>query len=205
MSDREDDGRSGVGGGDGPAPPGGVPERPAGAGAGSGDGGCDWSEVYRTTFPELVRYLHRKLRDEERAHELAQEAFMRALDHAPDDPRGWIFTVAGNLARDEVRKVIRRRKHLTLIKAETTAADPGPDPLQQVERRERTERARRALEALGERDREVLLLWDSGLGYGEIAQRMGLAQGAVGTTLARARRRLNAAFESSEENDVARG
>jgi RNA polymerase sigma factor (sigma-70 family) len=175
----------------------------------------DWAHLYRTTFPELVRYLHRKVWDADRAHELAQEAFLRVLDTAPEDPRGWLFTVAGNLARDEVRKVVRRRKHLTLIQAESSPRDPGPDPLQEVEARERMERARSALEALGERDREVLLLWDAGLSYGEIAERAGLSRGAVGTTLARARQRLTAAFRSfegsgreygeREEDDVARG
>jgi DNA-directed RNA polymerase specialized sigma24 family protein len=36
----------------------------------------------------------------------------------------------------------------------------------------------------------VLLLWDAGLSYPEIAAHTGLAVGAVGTTLARARKRL---------------
>jgi RNA polymerase sigma factor (sigma-70 family) len=64
---------------------------------------------------------------------------------------------------------------------------------------------RRALEGLGERDREVLLLWDAGLDYREIAERAGLSPGAVGTTLARARKRLVAAYENEEGDHVARG
>ncbi len=51
----------------------------------------------------------------------------------------------------------------------------------------------------------MLLLWDAGLSYAEIAERTGLAPGAMGTTLARARQRLNRAFESPEEIHVARG
>jgi RNA polymerase sigma factor (sigma-70 family) len=47
-----------------------------------------------------------------------------------------------------------------------------------------------ALSTLTSRDREILLLWDAGLSYPEIAAQTGLAVGAVGTTLARARRRL---------------
>lgn len=55
-------------------------------------------------------------------------------------------------------------------------------------------------------DREALLLWDAGLSYREIADRMGLAPGAVGTTLARARKRLVEAYgERKEEEDAARG
>ncbi len=165
----------------------------------------DWSEVYRATFPEVVRYIYRKLWDRERAHELAQDAFVHALDHDPDDARAWLFTIAGNLVRDEVRKTTRRGRHLTLIKGESEATDPRPDPLEEMERRERSEGARNALESLSERDQEVLLLWDAGLSYGEIAERTNLAPGGMGTTLARARQRLNRAFDSSEGTHVARG
>jgi len=165
----------------------------------------DWARVYEATYPDLVRYLDRMTGDPERARDLAQEAFVRGLDHDPDDPRAWIFTVAGNLARDELRKGVRRRRHLTLIRSEADAADPAPEPLDRMEARERTDRARDALATLAERDRDVLLLRTAGFGYAEIATRTGLAPGAVGTTLARARKRLGAAFRSSEENDVARG
>jgi len=58
---------------------------------------------------------------------------------------------------------------------------------------------------LSERDREVLLLWQAGLSYGEIAQQTGLSVGAIGTTLARARKRLVEAYNSMEHDDVARG
>jgi DNA-directed RNA polymerase specialized sigma24 family protein len=37
-----------------------------------------WTDVYRATYPDLVRYLHRKVWDEDRARDLAQEAFARA-------------------------------------------------------------------------------------------------------------------------------
>ena len=66
-------------------------------------------------------------------------------------------------------------------------------------------RARRALEALGEKDREAILLWEGGLSYPEIARQTGLAVGSVGTTLARARRRLAEAYRKEEQGDVARG
>lgn len=168
----------------------------------------DWSEVYRTTFEDLVRFLYRKVWDPDRARDLAQETFVRVLDHEGDEvrnPRAWVFAVAANLARDEARTVIRRRKHLSLLKNETEAADPAPQPDDAAVRREEAEAARRALEQLSERDREVLLLWDGGLSYPEIAEQTGLALGAIGTTLSRARKRLVAAYESREEDHVARG
>lgn len=163
----------------------------------------DWAAVYRATFEDLVRFLHRKVWDADRAHDLAQEAFVRALDHEPDNPRAWLFTVAGNLARDEARAAIRQRRHLTLVKSEAAARGPAPDPAEEFEREQRMQQVRQALAQLGERDRDVLLLWDAGLNYAEIAAETGLARGAIGTTLARARRRLAEAYDALEGRDVA--
>src|SRR6266576_2960327 len=118
----------------------------------------------------VVRYLYRKVWDAERAEDLAQEAFARALVHKPENARGWLFIVAANMARDDARRAARERRHLS------------------------------------PRDREALLLWDSGLSYEEIAAQTGLARGAIGTTLSRARRRLAQAFEAGKSGEhVARG
>lgn len=164
----------------------------------------DWNDLYRSTFPDLVRFLHRKVWDAERAKDLAQEAFVRALQHEPDRPRAWLFQVAANLARDEARMVIRRKKHLVLLKSDTEAADrTAPDPSAELTDRERWVGVREALESLSEKDREVLLLWDAGQSYKEIARLTGLAVGAVGTTLARARRRLADTYGAREQGDVA--
>lgn len=166
----------------------------------------DWTEVYGTTFPDLVRFLHRKVWDPDRARDLAQEAFVRALRHKPRNPRAWLFQVASNLARDEARTVVRRKRHLALLKSEEERRQEEVlDPGTEVDRERRWARVREALDSLGDRDREVLLLWDAGVGYPEIAKQTRLAVGAVGTTLARARRRLAEAYRAKEESDVARG
>lgn len=166
----------------------------------------DWEHVYRECWGDLVGYLHHKVWDEERARDLAQEAFVRALDSDPDNPRSWLFTIAANLARDEARGAARRRRHLTLLRSETPAAADPPNVVDDLERTRRAERVRRALEELAERDREVLLLHQAGLDYTEIAARSGLARGSIGTTLSRARRRLLDAYRELEEGpDAARG
>lgn len=165
----------------------------------------DWNDLYRTTFPELVRFLHRKVWDAERARDLAQEAFVRALQHEPKRPRAWLFQVAANLARDEARTVIRRKKHLVLLKSEAELQEASiKDPASELAEQERWTAVREALESLSEKDREALLLWDAGQSYTEIARQLDLAVGAVGTTLARARRRLADAYGKREKADVAR-
>lgn len=167
--------------------------------------GIDWNDLYRTTFEDLVRFLHRKVWDAERARDLAQEAFVRALQHEPRKPRAWLFQVAANLARDEARTVIRRKKHLVLLKSEAEVQEEGiQDPQSKLLEQEKWALVREALDSLSEKDREALLLWDAGQSYTEIANELGLAVGAVGTTLSRARKRLAEAYREKEEADVAR-
>jgi len=47
----------------------------------------DLAEVFRSTYQSLVRFLYRKVWDPDRAEDLAQEAFARALVHRPTNPR----------------------------------------------------------------------------------------------------------------------
>lgn len=166
----------------------------------------DWAAVYRETYPELVRYLLWSVRDEDKARDMAQEAFARVLDRDPDNARALVFTVASNLAKDEARTVVRRKRHLALLKVETdVTAEAQASPAEQTARNEQVERLRKALETLSERDREVLLLWDAGLSYVEISAQTGLAKGALGTTIARAKKKLVEAHEALEANDEALG
>lgn len=164
----------------------------------------DWAAVYRQTYQDLVRFLHRLVWDADQAQDLAQETFARALGETPDNPRAWLFRVATNLARDEARMHARRKRHLVLIKGEAKARQEGAaDPLEAAVRHERQAAVRTALASLSERDRTALLLWDAGLDYHEIATETGLSPGAVGTTLARARRRLVDAYEGLETRHAA--
>lgn len=161
--------------------------------------GDELEELYRTTYTTVVRFLYRKVWDADRAHDLAQEVFIRAMNHRPEKPRAWLFAVAANLARDEARAAVRRKRHLVLLKDDPITQPSMPQAADEaVEDDERRAKVDGALAALTKRDREVLLLWDAGMSYPEIAAQTGLAVGAVGTTLARARKRLVDAYDRME-------
>ncbi len=162
----------------------------------------DTDRLFREYHAPLVRYLTRRLGDRDWAEEVAQETFLRAL-RQPDlsNERAWLFTVATNLVRDAARQESRRRRHLELLRAEE-AGRMVESPDSAMVRAEERAQARRALEQLPERDREALLMREEGLNYEEIAEALGLSVGSVGTTLARARRRLVEMFEESDSRTV---
>jgi len=155
------------------------------------------TELYHQYHGSLVRMLTRRTGDRDRAEDLAQETFARAVATPPDNPRPWLFAVALNLVREDGRKAVRQGRRLQLLKAETDQAAPPADV--EYERRQNVADVRTALATLADRDREALLLKAEGFNYQEIADTLGLAKGAVGTTLARARRRLVEAYRKTEE------
>lgn len=154
---------------------------------------ADLTELFEQYYGSLVRMLYRRTGDRDRAEDLAQETFARAVAAPPDNPRPWLFAVALNLVREDGRRALRQGRRLELLRGD----DPSPQgPAEDFDRNERSAAVRAALATLSERDREALLLKAEGFNYEEIASTLGLSKGAIGTTLARARRRLVEAYRS---------
>ncbi len=153
-------------------------------------------QLFAEYHQSLLRMLYRRTGDRDRSEDIASEVFARALAAPPDKPRPWLFAVALNLVRDDGRRSVRQGRRLQLLKAEQAGAAPAPD--QELERKEKSIRVERALRTLRDIDREVLLLKAEGFDYDEIAATTGLAKGAIGTTIARARRRLVEAYRAEE-------
>lgn len=161
----------------------------------------DLDSLFRTYHQPLVRYLTRRLGDRDWAEEVAQETFLRAARQKEiTNERSWLFAVATNLVRDEARKDARRKRHLELLVHEERERQDTVPQVVAMESAETAAFARRALEALTERDREALLMREEGLDYNEIAAALDLSVASVGTTLARARKRLVEAFEAQQRS-----
>ena len=154
------------------------------------------TKLFAEYHAPLIRFLTRRLGDQDWAEEVAQETFVRALkQESIASERSWLFAVASNLVRDETRRDMRRRHRLELLHEQSKAdAIVEPEPTS-MERAHEQAIARQALDALGSRDRDALLMREEGLSYEEIASALDLSLGSVGTTLSRARRRLMEAYE----------
>ena len=151
-------------------------------------------ELFAQFHQPLVRMLYRRTGDQDRAEDLAAEVFARALAAPPDNPRPWLFAVALNLVRDDGRRAVRQGRRLQLLKGESATSAGPPD--EDFERNEKTKAVQAALTELRDLDRDVLLLKAEGFDYDEIAAATGLAKGAIGTTICRARKRLVEAYRA---------
>jgi RNA polymerase sigma-70 factor (ECF subfamily) len=144
--------------------------------------------LFDEQFPSLFRYLDRLSGDPDLAADLAQEAFVRLHERGalPDEPRPWLAAVASNLFRDERRRAGRRARILELHPADATPAAPAtPADVTLVADEERAG-VRAALQALPERERQMLLLRHEGFSYREVAHAVGVRETSVGVMLGRA-------------------
>lgn len=162
----------------------------------------DFQAVYRDLFPSLARYVYRFTGDTDAAADIAQEAFLRLLEHdlPRDEIRPWIFVVATNLARDGVRKKDRRRR---LLMGNPDPWDRQGSPQEELEKSERIGHIRRALDQLPDRDRQMLLMREEGFSYAEIAEAVGVRPTSVGALMARALKKFSAAYVAPGEANAA--
>ena len=167
-----------------------------------------FAAVFDRYYVELHGFVARRL-GHGRADDLASETFLIAFDRrrrydvAYPDARPWLYGIASNLIARHRRAELRQLRALARADRREVVVDDRVDG--RLDAQAQRGRLAAALLEIADRDREVLLLWDAGLSYAEIAEQTGLALGAIGTTLARARRRLVEAYATLEEKHVARG
>ena len=144
----------------------------------------------------VLAFLYRSLGSRDDAADLAQETFLRLYRAAPSfTARGrfapFLFRIAGNLARNEIRRrSVRRFFSLggedapdAVSRVEAPAAD-RPDRV--LQRAEQAARVQRALLSLPERQRvAVVLKRFEGFTQKEIAEAMDVSESAVEALLAR--------------------
>jgi RNA polymerase sigma-70 factor (ECF subfamily) len=145
----------------------------------------------------LLRYLDRMLRDRGAAEELVQEVFLRvhrARERYEPEARfsTWLYRIATNLARNELRRPRRRAPHRSADaedEPELAGAPARPEAL--VDARRLGARVERELGELPEKQRAALWLTAvEGLAYGEAAEALEVSEPALKALVHRARSTL---------------
>jgi RNA polymerase sigma factor (sigma-70 family) len=108
--------------------------------------------------------------------------------------RTFLFRIATNRA---IAYLARRRDHCVDEEA-VEIHDPAPDPEAGLVEEQRRERLRRAIRRLPIVYRQAITLSLEGLGYGEIAEVLGISESNVGARLTRARQILREALERGQ-------
>ncbi|HSA55061.1 MAG TPA: sigma-70 family RNA polymerase sigma factor [Gemmatimonadaceae bacterium] len=174
-------------------------------------------------FRELIRryerpvfsLIFRMVRDRETAEDLAQDTFIKVLNHI-DKYRpefrlsSWLFKIANNVAIDHLRKrqvetvSIDGSPHAaTAAEIESTSFEVvarQENALEELEARELGSAIEQAIAALRPEYRSCILLRHvEGRSYEEIAATLDLPLGTVKTYIHRARHQLREALEAERE------
>ncbi len=154
---------------------------------------CPVARLFERHNGEIFGYLNRLVGDRELAQDLTQESFLqahRARGRLPEvlNQRAWLYRIATNLALNALKRR-SRFAWLPWLSVDRSACDSTD----QVGERSAVEAA---LAALQPSYRAPLLLYcHYGLSIGEVAQALGINEGAARPRIYRAREMFRKAYE----------
>ena len=152
---------------------------------------------YRTRIMNLVcRFIN----DRDRAEEISQEVFLRVFRNRERYRKSgkfstWIFTIAVNLTKNEIRSRVRHKGTFSLDAMEEDSSGQGmtfpdskPLPDEDLTAHEIGQKVAEALRKIPARYREAVVLRDvEGLSYEEVGQILKIPGGTVRSRINRAR------------------
>ena len=146
-------------------------------------------ELFKSVYPRLAGWVRRLVDDDDTAHEIASEAFVRLLSRwtSVDSPQSYLYMIATNLIRDHWRKTERERRAMRSVTA-GAGSDPVAYPVQDVD-------VRNLIASLPPRLRDPFLLhYYAGFGIREVASLLRRPEGTIKADLFAARARLKTAL-----------
>ena len=146
-------------------------------------------ELFKGVYPKLAGWVRRLVDDDDTAHEIASEAFVRLLSRwtRVDSPQSYLYMIATNLVRDHWRKTERERRAIRRVTAGVTQ-DPVAYPVQDVD-------VRNLIASLPPRLRDPFLLhYYGGFAIREVATLLRRPEGTIKADLFAARARLKTAL-----------
>jgi len=168
-----------------------------------------FDQLFRRWAGPMLRYLVRMVRDAGTAEDLLQETFLRvfrAQERYQPEARfsTWLYTIATNLALNELRRPRRRAPHRSADEGESDEVhlvlegnEPRADDV--IHARRASAELERELAALPERQRAALMLSAvEGLSYAEVAVSLETTEKSVKALVHRARAALAAKFKGRE-------
>ncbi|MBD3414756.1 MAG: sigma-70 family RNA polymerase sigma factor [Candidatus Aminicenantes bacterium] len=153
-----------------------------------------FEEIMRKYKNKIINFLYNLTGDYEKAVEISQETFLRvyfkAHKYKPIAPlSSWIFTIASNLAKTELKKMNKQR-YIPLENV-FNRHQQGLSETQDMEKKEMTKIIKKALSTLHRRYRIPLVLKDmEGFSQEEIADILKKPVGTIKAQISRGRKYL---------------
>ena len=146
-------------------------------------------ELFKGVYPKLAGWVRRLVDDDDTAHEIASEAFVRLLSRwtRVDSPQSYLYMIATNLIRDHWRKTERERRAIRSVTA-AAAFEEVAYPVQDVD-------VRSLIASLPPRLRDPFLLhYYAGFPIRDVATLLHRPEGTIKADLFAARAKLKTAL-----------
>ncbi|HWV24016.1 MAG TPA: sigma-70 family RNA polymerase sigma factor [Thermomicrobiales bacterium] len=150
----------------------------------------DFAPLYQRYATQIYRYCYRHVGNAEVANDLTAQIFVRAIERLHQFRprpgatfRSWLFAIARNLVADSWR---RSRPTRPIDDHESALSDPDPGPEEIAVHRAELDELLAILHELPERQQSIIQLRLAGLTTNEIADVLGVTQGAVKSAQTRA-------------------
>ena len=165
-----------------------------------GTAGININSLYRTHWLHVLRFVKRYVRNQEDAEDVAQNTFMEALRCAESfsgmsKPSTWLFGIALNLARNQVRRNCADRFEDFDEDLVEAIADDNSDPAYLIELREVAAKVQVMLAQLAPTIRDTFeSVLEGESTYEEAAVEMHVPIGTVRSRVSRVRASIRAEF-----------
>lgn len=149
-----------------------------------------FTKLYQEHHAWLVRWLSHKTWERDAAQDLAQDTFIKLLNHNIQqepltNPRAWLAKIAGNLAIDRARRQILERNYLELLANIPELEHPSAE--HQFELIELLNRVDVLLDGLRSIEKKAFLMSRlDGMTYREIAAALHISNASVEKYMAKA-------------------
>lgn len=160
--------------------------------------------LYREHYKEIRNYVHKKI-DIKDAEDVTQECFKRAFEHFLSKENNvkheiqWLYGIARHCISDYyAKKNALDTQVVSLENVQSQGIEPYfalEDVENEVECREKLRQTTGAIEALSPRKREVMELLMQGYTEQEIAQKLGLSDGAIRAYVTHARKAIKGTIQ----------
>ncbi len=169
-----------------------------------------FAELYRRTYPTVLKFALYRLGKRPLAEDIAQETFVRALRRIDrfawngTDVAAWLITIARNLVADHFKGSHFQRCVLVdeVVGHDQLDASPEGDPENAVVQHFTNLRvARRIKELTPEQQECIVLRFFQGLPVAETARTMGITEGAAKALQYRALRKLAKLLDLDMDGD----
>jgi RNA polymerase sigma-70 factor (ECF subfamily) len=160
----------------------------------------------------LINFVYRFVKDYDVSEDIVQETFLRVFRKRRDykaiaNFSTWIFTIAGNLAKSE----LRRRKRWKFLSIDSGYGDEDksidlPDPGMKPDRATAVsileENVQDSIDSLQSKYKEALILRDiQGMSYKQISEVLGVPVGTIKSRVNRARLKLQKKLKGHTPKD----